>query len=183
MRKRELKQFAFLAGGILAVTIAVMVVAFLGFNMKISGLQNEEKSLRNKLADLKKKNQEINKLRDELTRLQKQVKTIENLTKKRDSPAPFMRALALAIPDEVWVDKISKSGKVFSLSGLGLDNTVVVRFVQNLQQLKKEFSAKDWRTRDKKDERLFSNVKLVQIVRTQVRDVSGMSFKIVGNLH
>ncbi len=182
LRKRELKQFAFLAGGILAVTIAVMGVAYLGFSMKISGLQEKEKALKNKLADLKKQNEEINKLKDEIARLQKQVNTIENLTKKRDSPAPFMRALTLTIPDEVWVKALSKSGKTFSLSGSGLDNTVVVRFVQNLQELKKEFTAKDWRAREKADEHFFSNVKLVQIIKKSAKGESGMDFKIVGNL-
>lgn len=183
LRKRELKQFAFLAGGILAVTIAVMAVAFLGFSMKISGMKDQEKALKKRLGDLKKQNEEINKLKDEIARLQKQVNTIENLTKKRDSPAPFMKALSLSIPDEVWVKSISKSGKTFSLSGSGLDNTVVVRFVQNLQEVRKDFTIKDWRAREKAVDRFFSNVKLVQIIRKSSKGTSGMDFKIVGNLH
>ena len=184
LRKRELKQFAFLAAGILLATLAVMLIAFLGFNMKINSLKAEENSLRAQLASLKKKNQEINKMKDEIARLQKQVNTIEKLTKTRDTPAPFMKALSLAIPDEVWVKTISKSGKSFTLDGSGLDNTVVVRFVQNLQQVKKDFTVKDWRTRDKEEVKFFSNVKLLQIVRSSSasRGTSGMDFKIVGNL-
>ena len=76
LRKRELKQFAFLAAGILLATLAVMLIAFLGFNMKINSLKAEENSLRAQLASLKKKNQEINKMKDEIARLQKQVNTI-----------------------------------------------------------------------------------------------------------
>lgn len=185
LRKRELKLFAFLAAGVVAATLVVMGVTYLGFSMKISGLKGQERNLQNKLKELKKKNQEINKLKDEITRLEKQVSTIEKLTKTRDTPAPFMKALALAIPGEVWVEDINKSGKTFSLSGAGLDNTVVVRFVQNLQDVRKDFSPKDWRVRQNKDPRFFSNVKLIQIIRQRARvrgGVAGVSFKIVGNV-
>jgi hypothetical protein len=140
-----------------------------------------------KLKQLKEKNKEIEDLKNRIARLQRQVDTIERLTKIRDTPAPFMDAVALAIPDEVWVTAITKTGRSFALDGVGVDNTVVVNFVQRLQSIKQGFTAKQpWANPAvPTDKTFFADVKLLQIVATTGAAAGGlgsMSFKIVGNL-
>jgi hypothetical protein len=148
-------------------------------------LQQEQQAQQKKLSQLKEKNKEIENLKSEITRLQKQVDTIERLTKIRDTPAPFMRALALCMPDEVWLSAISKNGRNFTLDGTGIDNTVVVNFVERLQKIRQGFTDKQpWLDPNKKDQRgYFGNVKLVQIVASGgAAGLGTMSFKIVGNI-
>jgi len=172
LRKRELKQFAFVGGAILAVTIAVTVLTYLWLSNSMSTLVVEKGREQKKLARLKKKNEEINRLTGEIARLQRQVDTIKKLTKIRDTPAPFMAALAKAIPDEVWVDGVVKTGKSFSLVGQGIDNTVVVKFVKQLQDVKSG-----------EGQNFFRSVRLLQTVRKGRRGGQGsMDFKVVGTI-
>ncbi len=140
LRKRELKQFAILSIVLLASTLALMAMTYLFFDWKQKSLEDERQAQSAKLEALKKKNAEIEELKTRITLLQKQVDTIQKLTKTRDTPAPFLQAVSLAIPDEVWLQSITKSGRSFALDGIGLDNTVVVNFVQRLQRIKEGFS-------------------------------------------
>ena len=184
LRKRELKNFGITALAILAVAFGLMVLAYTYVSVKIGDLNAEKTRQEARLNQLKQRNQEINALKAEIARLQKQVDTIEKLTKIRDTPAPFMGAVSLAIPDEVWVQSMTKSGRSFTLDGIGVDNTVIVKFVENLQKIRKNYTAKQPRIEPgKKDEPFFGDVRLVQVVRSGARGALGsMQFKIVGTL-
>jgi type IV pilus assembly protein PilN len=185
LRKRELKQFALLAGVILLSAAAIMVLSYIFFSYRVSSLEREQTTQQAKLNQLKEKNKEIEVLKNEITRLQKQVDTIERLTKIRDTPAPFMAALSLAIPDEVWISAVSKTGRSFAVDGTGIDNTVVVNFVERLQKVKQGFTEKQpWVDPKKQGEQtFFNNVKLVQIVASGgTAGLGTMSFKVVGNI-
>lgn len=182
LRKRELKNFAFVAAGIVAVAVAAMVVVYLGFSWKISALEDKRQAEKQKLEELQRKNKEINNLKLEIARLQKQVDTIEKLTKTRDSPAPFMAAVSAAIPDAVWISSMSKQGRNFAIQGTGIDNKTVVDFVEQLRRVRLDFEEKNpWIDPSNKEHKtFFRNVKLVQIVRKG--GLGAMGFKIVGRL-
>jgi len=186
LRKRELKQFLLLTAVIVASTFGLMVCTAVFFSWKISTLENDKKVHETKLNQLKEKNKEIEELKNRIARLQRQVDTIQRLTKIRDTPAPFMAALALAIPDEVWVNSITKTGRGFALEGVGVDNTVVVNFVQRLQSIKQGFTLKQpWANPAVPTDRtFFTDVKLLQIVASTASagGLGTMSFKIIGNL-
>ena len=189
LRKRELKQFAVIAGVIMAVAVGAMALVYSYIQMKISSLESSKRSHQTKLSELKEKNKKINKLKEEVARLQKQVDTIEKLTKIRDTPAPFMAALSTVIPDSVYVKSIEKRGKNFVVDGIGPDNTTVVNFVQRLQKIRKDFSPEypwvDKKTTEKKvgGGSFFRNVKLVEVVSGGKKSGSGsMVFKVTGNI-
>jgi type IV pilus assembly protein PilN len=186
LRKRELKQFLLLTAVIVASTFGLMVCTAVFFSWKISTLEKDKTVHETKLNQLKEKNKEIEDLKNRIARLQRQVDTIERLTKIRDTPAPFMAAVALAIPDEVWVNSITKTGRSFALDGVGVDNTVVVNFVQRLQSIKHGFTPKQpWANPAvPTDKAFFTDVKLLQIVATTgaAGGLGSMSFKIVGNV-
>jgi type IV pilus assembly protein PilN len=185
LRKRELKQFGLLTAVIFASTIGLAVCTAVFFSWKISTLEHDKKVHETKLNKLKQQNKEIEELKNRIARLQRQVDTIQRLTKIRDTPAPFMAAVALAIPDEVWLNSITKTGRSFALDGVGVDNTVVVNFVQRLQSIKQGFSPKQpWvNPAVPTDHTFFAEVKLLQIVASKgAGGLGSMSFKIVGNL-
>lgn len=185
LRKRELKQFALFAVIAFVSTLGIMAATYFFFSYRVSSLEDEQRTQQAKLDQLKEKNKEIEALRNEITRLQKQVDTIERLTKIRDTPAPFLSALSVAIPDEVWVASIAKTGRNFTLDGTGVDNTVVVNFVERLQRIRQGFTDQQpWLDPNKKDQlSYFTDVKLVQIVAAAGGTGLGtMSFKIVGNI-
>jgi type IV pilus assembly protein PilN len=186
LRKRQLKQFALIAGAIVAATALIMVGTYLILSGKISSLQGQLAAHQAKLNDLKKKNQEINELKKKVAEKEKQVKTINDLTKKRDTPDPFMWGVARAIPDSVWLKSMNKTGGAFQLEGVGTDNTVVVEFVERLQKIAKngtdEAPFRDPKRKD--DPPLFNNVKLIQTVRGGGGKGSAneMSFSVRGNV-
>jgi type IV pilus assembly protein PilN len=188
LRKRELKQFALFAGAAVASVIVLTIVAYLYLSWTISAYQTKHTNLQKELNQLKQKNKEIEDLKNRITRLQKQVDTIERLTKTRDTPAPFMAALSMAIPDEVWVATITKSGKSFALDGTGVDNTAVVHFVERLQKIRQGFTAKQpfINPANPKDMSFFSDVNLVQVLAASGTSAASglgtMSFKITGSI-
>jgi type IV pilus assembly protein PilN len=189
LRKRELKQFGLFAGAAIAAVIALSVIAYLYLSWTISGFQKRQATLKAELAQLKQKNKEIEDLKSRITRLQKQVDTIERLTKTRDTPAPFMKALSMAIPDEVWVTGITKSGRSFSLDGTGVDNTAVVHFVEKLQKIKQGFTTKQpfINPAEPNEKSFFSDVNLIQVLAGAAGSgatpgLGSMSFKITGNI-
>jgi type IV pilus assembly protein PilN len=182
LRKRELKDFGIRAGAILVAVVAVIGVVYYMYSSNIAQLQAKQRNLKAELAKLKKQNEEINKLEKEIADLKTQVKTIKKLTSERDTPAPFMAALALAIPDEVWLRTIDKTKNSFSLDGYGVDNTVVVDFVRNLQQIRKDFSLDQPYIADDSEERFFTGAKLVSIVSEKSAGSGAMGFKIVGSV-
>jgi type IV pilus assembly protein PilN len=188
LRKRELKQFAMFAGAAVVCVIAVTVVAYLYLSWTSASLQREQRNLKAKLDQLKLKNKEIEDRKNRIARLQKQVETIERLTKTRDTPAPFMAAVSAAIPDEVWVTTITKSGRSFTLDGTGIDNTAVVHFVERLQKIRRGFTAKRpfINPANPKEKSFFSDVNLVQVLAASGAGrglgLGTMSFKITGSL-
>lgn len=192
LRKRELKQFLLMTGVAFLALFAVMALVYLFFSLKQGNLETQIKSLKLTLDKLKNENKEIQKLRDELTNLQKQVETIQRLTRIRDTPAPFMAAVSMSIPEEVWVGNITKTGKSFTIDGVGMDNTVVVKFVENLQSVTVEKARQamgDTQAPATPDEKkfqsqpFFRSVKLVQIVAGGGQTGLGtMNFKIVGSV-
>jgi Tfp pilus assembly protein PilN len=188
LRTRELKQFGFVALGIFAAAIIIMVATYMLFSGKVSSLQAEQEMQQKRLDTLKAQNKEIDELKNRIARLQKQVETIKKLTETRDTPGPFMSAVSLALPQEVWISSMVKTGKQFSLDGIGADNTVVVRYVQNLSRLRHDFTANNLYVKDdaEADKTFFSDVRLIQLVSaagTSPAAGSGsMSFKIVGNM-
>jgi len=87
---------------------------------------------------------------------------------------------------------ITKTGKNFTIDGVGMDNTVVVKFVENLQKVnadKIRQALGDTQTHAAPGEKqapaeFFRFVKLVQIVAGGSQTGLGtMNFKIVGSLH
>ena len=185
LRRRELKQFIIIAASALALAVLIMVGSYLYFDWVTTGLQTKQRQLQAQLNDLKQKNQKIGELLNEITRLQKQVDTIQKLTKTRDTPAPFLGAVSLAVPDEVWISGLTKQGQSFSVDGTGADNTVVVNFVYQLQRIKKGFSkAKPYIDKaNKEDQTFFSDVKLLSIVsQTKPGGLASVQFKITGTI-
>jgi type IV pilus assembly protein PilN len=188
LRKRELKYFGVTAGAVLAVVAAAMGITYILLAGKLGSLQAELARQQATLSQLQKQNVEINNLKAQIAHLERQVGTINQLTRVRDTPAPFMQAVSLAIPDEVWLSSINKSGNTFQLDGQGVDNTVVVNFVQRLQKVRKGFTPdRPWIDTGKQDEQpFFANVKLLQTVRGGGpgggAGLGTMTFSIRGNI-
>jgi type IV pilus assembly protein PilN len=185
LRRRELKQFIIIAASALALALLVMVSVYLYTDWVIADLRTKEAKLQAELKALQEKNKRLAELENEIIRLQKQVDTIQKLTKTRDTPAPFLGAVSLAVPDEVWIASLTKQGHSFSLEGTGADNTVVVNFVYQLQRIKKGFSkAKPFIDKaNKEDQTFFSDVKLLSIVsQSKPGGLASVQFRITGTI-
>ncbi len=189
LRRRELKQFAFMALGIFVASILLMVLTYVFFSNKAAALEAEKITQQKKLDVLKQKNKDIEELKTRIARLQKQVDTIKKLTETRDTPAAWMSAISIATPQEVWLNSMVKTGRHFTLDGVGLDNTVVVRFVQQLSRIRSDFTYNNPYIKDDKEEgdkTFFKDVRLVQLISaagsSPAAGPQAMSFKIVGDL-
>ncbi len=186
LRKREIKQFIIAASFAFGLVALIMGGTWAFYDYKLSDLQAKKRIHNHKLRKLKAKNKEITNLKNRIKRLKKQVITIKKLTKTRDTPAPFMAALATAIPNEVWIHGLNKRGRKFRITGTGADNIVVVNFAERLQTLKKKYTPQDPYidpTAKKKERTFFRGVKLLHIMRGGGRRGLGSTkFTITGRL-
>jgi type IV pilus assembly protein PilN len=184
LRNRELRAFGVMAGLALVVVIGLMAVTYFYFDMQISSLQSEQRRLQNTLSQLERENKKITELKGRIASLTQQVETIKKLTETRDTPAEFMAGISSAIPDEVWVNQVVKRGGAFDLTGSGVDNVVVVNFVERLQKVRKGFTPEEPfvdTTRREDDKPLFSGVKLHHVIR---KGEGGLiDFRITGRVN
>lgn len=184
LRARELKGFGIMAGAALVVVLALMAVTYLYFDGRINSLRRQQAGLQNTLRRLTEENKEITRLKNRIASLTKQVDTIKKLTETRDTPAEFMAGISMAIPDDVWVNQIIKRGGSFDLTGSGVDNVVVVNFVERLQKVRKGFTPEEPfvdSLKRKEDKPLFRNVKLHHIVRQGQAGL--IDFRITGGVN
>ncbi len=171
LRKRELKQLAVAAAAVLVGVVAIMAVVYFVLGGQVESAEKHKAGQTAKLASLKKENEQINADKAEILRLEKQLETVNRLTNVRETPAPLLAALSKAIPDEVWLHGISQAGKAFTLQGEGIDNTVVVNFVQRLQRIPGE-----------KGQPFFPDVRLVNIVRQKTGGGAGAASAGLGTM-
>ncbi len=180
LRKRELKQFYVIAGAIVAIAFVLMGVVYFYFDSTISSLEATEAEKNKQLADLKEKNKEIADLKAKVESLEQQVRSVRDLTKKRISPAPVMQAVSMAIPLDVWLDRVQYTHPGCQLSGSGVDNTVVVDFVQRLQRVKKK-EIDPSVAQDEQDKPFFGKVELKRVTRAPGRGgLDEIKFEISG---
>ncbi len=184
LRKRELKEFGVMTGAILAVAVVIAAGVYFLVSTKVGNLQRELAAEQARLTDLRNKNKEINTLSQQLARLKSQVTTIEKLTKERVSPVRFMEALSHALPDEVWINTLTNKKKNFELTGTGIDDTAIVKFVRDLQRVRKDFTQNRlFVYNEGKEPTFFANVKLLQTVQSKgKKGLGAKDFKIVGSI-
>ncbi len=65
--------------------------------------------------------------------LQRRIDLINQLKQNQKGPVKLMDRLSQDLPDLVWLDKLTMSGGLISLSGRGLNPNAIANFVENIK--------------------------------------------------
>ncbi len=118
-----------------AILLTVGVIGFLYFTQS-SNLNNKRRLLEEKTArkaELDEVLKTIAKLEQTKARLDKKVRIIEDLKGKQQSAVRMMDEVSKALPDMVWLTKLSFSDNVLKLEGTALTNDLIADFINNLK--------------------------------------------------
>lgn len=123
--------------GFLYLLVPLLVVAGLFFyhrtlTGRIETVRNNIARAEAEVARLKKEIGEVERFKARKAELQQKVDVISSLQAGRSAPAKLFQAIAEAIPEKCWIDRLSvKDGKV-ELSGVALNNHTIANFMTSL---------------------------------------------------
>lgn len=132
----EVKEGSLSTGaGIAAAVITVAVIGFL-YVTQAKTIENKKNELdeqnarKARLKDVEKTLQELEQAKAELTQ---KVALIGELKSKRLATVKMMDELSNALPEWVWLTRVTFSGNLLSLDGKAIHNNLIADFINNLK--------------------------------------------------
>ena len=104
--------------------------------VKNSAKQERQEAVANKQAEADHLAPIIKQVEDYTKRkesLQKRIDLINQLKQNQRGPVKIMDRVSQDLPDLVWLDKMSMSGGLISISGRGLNPNAIANFVDNIK--------------------------------------------------
>jgi len=123
------------AAGVGAAILTLGIIGFLFFT-QANEIDTKEKLLQEKKAR-KKQLDDVLKTLEELEKakkmLDKKVKLIADLKSRQQDAVKMMDQLSNALPDWVWLQSLTFSGKLVSMNGKAIHNNLISDFINNLK--------------------------------------------------
>jgi len=121
-----------------AVIVAVLTIGIIGFLYitQTNTLEAKKKLYTEKQAEKKKLDaqlKDIKKLKKLKKELQERIKTIKMLKKQQKQPVYMLLEISKAIPERVWINKITIKGAKISFSGTALSQNLIATFTKNIE--------------------------------------------------
>jgi type IV pilus assembly protein PilN len=125
--------------------ISVIVLSFIAFclliiaaqiqvSLEISSLGKAIKNKESRLAMLNKEVGDVERVKKEKAILEKKLSVIMSLDQDRLYPVKMLDDINIRIPArQLWLEKLTQTGMELRIEGVARDNTVVARFMKNLE--------------------------------------------------
>jgi len=113
-----------------------IVVAGGWWFVKNSTLKSRQETVGNKQAEADRLQNIIKQVDDYTKRkdsLQKRIDLINQLKQNQKGPVKIMDRISQDLPDLVWLDRMTMSGGLVTLSGRGLNPNAIANFVDNVK--------------------------------------------------
>jgi len=118
----------------LGLTCAACSAVYASLQLKVSDLKDEISSKEAKIKALKKQLGEVAEFKKKKAELAGKLDVLDKLKEGKSGPVHLLDELSRALPDKVWLTSYKESGGSVSISGVGLNEDVVARFLKNLEQ-------------------------------------------------
>jgi type IV pilus assembly protein PilN len=119
--------------------LAVLAVALLGIGTRWLLLKNERDHLREverekrvQRDELQPYIQKVQELETKRDQLRHKISVINNLKQNQRGPVRIMDEVSRALPDLVWLTKMTMKGNSLTISGVAMDETAVANYISNL---------------------------------------------------
>lgn len=117
----------------LVVLLALLVMASLSMNQKVTSLQTNIKDLNAKKAKYNAILNEIKQLEQDKQKLTAKIDVIKQLKSTSQITVRLLDEIANATPpDSIWLDSLKQTGDSVALTGIALDNTRLADYMDRL---------------------------------------------------
>jgi type IV pilus assembly protein PilN len=151
-----------LAGVAGLAVVGVMVYGWIWLSGEVSRLQADIQRTQAELRRYEELAKQVDKFQTEKKRLEEKLKVIQALMVAQGGPVRLLDEVSKALPNEVWLTALTRSGKKLDVSGIAYSNFNVATFMTNLGNAAP----------------LISNVDLVVSEKTTVEQVPVERFSI-----
>ena len=131
-RKQQQQQFAVVSGGAAIVGALLVLLAHLQMEGRIDSQNQRNKFLDTEIAALDKKIARIKELEKTKAALLARMDIIQQLQHSRPQSVHLMDQLVYTMPDGLYLNKISQSGKALTLTGIAQSNARVSAYMRNI---------------------------------------------------
>ena len=155
--------------GAVCGAVVLLAMAF-GWYWMSSEVSRLETSITQTQADLRRFDElakQVDQFRAEKKRLEEKIKIIETLVAAQGGPVQLLDEVSKALPAEVWLTTLNRTGKRLELSGIAFSNFNVAALMINLG----------------KASNLLTNVDLVISEKTTIEDVPMERFTITAEVN
>jgi type IV pilus assembly protein PilN len=133
-RKQKKQEFIILLLIVLAVAIAVAFAWVASVDAAIENQNSRNKLLERNIAELQKQVDEIQELKRIRDELSERIRVIQALEGTRPLIVRYFHELVVAVPDGIYLNKVTRTGEEIRLEGITESNTRVSSFMRNLNQ-------------------------------------------------
>ncbi len=170
-REERVKRAPLPTGLVLGTAFAVVVLLAMayGYYWLTSEVSNLEASIRQTQEELRRFDElakQVDQYRAEKRRLEEKIKIIETLVAAQAGPVQLLDEVSKALPPEVWLTALNRTGKRLEISGIAFSNFNVATLMTNLSKASK----------------LLTNVDLVISEKINVEDVPVERFTITAEV-
>jgi len=166
IRRAPIPAKTILGGVGLVIAFLLMGYGWYWLNGEVGRLEG---AIRQAQADLKRYDdlaKQVEKYRQEKKRLEEMIKAIETLAAAQRGPVQLLDEVSKALPNEVWLTSVNRTGKRLEISGIAFSNFNVAALMTNLGAASN----------------LLSSVDLVVSEKTTVENVSVERFTITAEV-
>lgn len=152
-----------------ACGVVLLLAMAYGWYWLTSEVSNLETTIRETQAELRRFDElakQVDRFRAEKKRLEEKIKIIETLVAAQAGPVKLLDEVSKALPAEVWLTTLNRTGKRLEISGIAFSNFNVATLMTNLG----------------KASTLLTNVDLVISEKTTVEDVPVERFTITAEV-
>jgi len=132
IRRAPLNTKLILAGVAIGVVLLAMAYGWYWLNGEVGRLQA---AIRQAQADVKRFEglaKQVDTFRAEKKRLEDMINVINALVAAQGSPVQLLDEISKALPSEVWLTSVNRSGKKLEISGIAFSNFNVANLMTNL---------------------------------------------------
>jgi len=103
-------------------------------NSSISDLESKVKTAEDTLSNLDKKIGDLGKFKSIKRELEQKLGVIETLEENRLAPVKTLDNLAMLVPKDIWLVKITHKNDRMNIEGIGRDNIIVADFMKEIER-------------------------------------------------
>lgn len=154
---------------ILIAVIAVLLlegIVWYRLSSSITTLIRDKQTLELKLNDLKQKVKEVENFEKDKKSYEEKIAIIEKLKKTQKGPVHILDEISRLLPDRVWIISLKEGDGIVNLTGAGMTNDDIVKYVNNI-----------------KASYIFNNAQLTESRQVMESNVPVYSFNLTFNIN